>query len=210
LSAGGEKVYIAGPMTGYPAFNFPAFHEAQKWLEGHGYEVFNPALADGGDTSKSWDYYLRRDIPALCECDLLVALPGWARSRGAVVEVAVARMLGIPCLAFETMSPLGAAEPEPILHEASRLVHGDRNRDYTHPWDDFTRVGRIWGALLNQDPISPRLVGCMLAGLKLSRESQVPKRDNRVDLAGYAECLEMVDERERQAQSVTSTDNRED
>lgn len=45
------KVYIAGPMTGLPEFNFPLFFEAEELLKGHGFEVINPAREDGIDTS---------------------------------------------------------------------------------------------------------------------------------------------------------------
>ena len=35
-----------------------------------------------------------------------------------------------------------------ILTEAQGLVHGDRNSDYGHPLDDFSRTAAIWTALL--------------------------------------------------------------
>lgn len=42
------KVYLSGPMTGYPNFNFPAFNErAAEWRR-EGWDVFNPAETDGG------------------------------------------------------------------------------------------------------------------------------------------------------------------
>ena len=37
------RVYIAGPMTGLPAFNYPAFHAAAATLRQAGYVVENPA-----------------------------------------------------------------------------------------------------------------------------------------------------------------------
>lgn len=87
------------------------------------------------------------------------------------------------------------AEPESALAEAQRLVHGDRGIDYGHPADDFTRTGRMWGAILGRDDIHPALVGLCMAAVKISREVNHPKRDNRVDLAGYAETVQMVRER---------------
>ena len=41
----GDKVYIAGPMSGYEEFNFPAFNKAEELLrKSYGYEhVVNPA-----------------------------------------------------------------------------------------------------------------------------------------------------------------------
>lgn len=85
--------------------------------------------------------------------------------------------------------------PETALEEAQRLVHGNRGEDYGHPADDFTRTGRMWGAILDRDDVPPELVGLCMAAVKISREVNKPKRDNRVDLAGYAETVEMIHQR---------------
>lgn len=78
------------------------------------------------------------------------------------------------------------------LEEAQSLVHGDRGDDYGHPIDDFTRTGRMWGAILDLPDVPPEKVGLCMAAVKISREVNKPKRDNRVDLAGYAETVDMV------------------
>lgn len=85
---------------------------------------------------------------------------------------------------------------ETILEEAQRLVHGDRGGDYGHPIDDFTRTGRLWGAILGlPGPVPPETVGLCMAAVKISREVNRPKRDNRVDAAGYLETVQMIHER---------------
>jgi hypothetical protein len=91
------------------------------------------------------------------------------------------------------------AANESALEEAQRLVHGDRGADYGHPIDDYTRTGRMWGAILGIGDIDPRICCLMMAAVKISRECNKPKRDNRVDLAGYAECAQMI--ADRQAES---------
>ncbi len=54
------------------------------------------------------------------------------------------------------------------------------------------------------DPIPPELVGLMMVGVKISREVNHPKRDNRVDGAGYFNCVDMViEERARRASLPT-------
>lgn len=81
---------------------------------------------------------------------------------------------------------------ESILEEARRLVHGDRGESYGHPVDDFSRTGRIWGAILGIPDVTAEQVALCMAAVKISREVNQPKRDNRVDIAGYAETLDMV------------------
>ncbi len=80
---------------------------------------------------------------------------------------------------------------ESILHEAHTLVHGVRGEDYGHPYHDFSRTAKIWSAILGVD-VTPEQVALCMIGVKISRECNRPKRDNRVDIAGYAEALDMV------------------
>ncbi len=80
---------------------------------------------------------------------------------------------------------------ESILFEAHNLVHGVRGEDYGHPYHDFSRTAKIWSAILGVD-VTPEQVALCMIGVKMSRECNRPKRDNRVDIAGYAEALDMV------------------
>jgi hypothetical protein len=82
-----------------------------------------------------------------------------------------------------------------ILEEASRLVHGDRGGNYGHPFDDFTRTAAIVNPILAyklKEPLIAEDVVKVLLAVKLSRETNRAKRDNRVDGAGYFEVLDMV------------------
>jgi hypothetical protein len=92
---------------------------------------------------------------------------------------------------------------ETILEEAQRLVHGDRGNAYGHPIDDFTKSALIMTAVL-YDKLKPgeqvvaEDVPLLMQGVKISRETNKPKRDNRTDGAGYWETLDMVrSERQR-------------
>lgn len=86
------KVYIAGPMTGLPELNFPAFHRVAARLRAQGHEVANPAEINA-DPTMGWNTCMRRDIPELVTCDAIVLLPGWERSKGATLEHHIARAL---------------------------------------------------------------------------------------------------------------------
>jgi hypothetical protein len=81
-----------------------------------------------------------------------------------------------------------------IAEEAQSLTSGDRHEAYGSANVIFTRLGRIWGAMLNIPDIPPQTVALMLAAHKISRETHRSKRDNRVDIIGYTilsdQCLE--------------------
>ena len=73
-----------------------------------------------------------------------------------------------------------------ILAEAEAIVHGDRQADYGTPLENHSRTAALWSAYLGH-PVTARQV-CMLNILqKISRDVHHSKRDNLVDIAGYAE-----------------------
>lgn len=78
-----------------------------------------------------------------------------------------------------------------ILEEANGLVHGDRQAAYGHPLDDFSRTAKLWSAILGHE-VTPEQVGLCMCAVKISRQVNKPKRDNLVDLAGYAATVQMV------------------
>lgn len=87
---------------------------------------------------------------------------------------------------------------ETILEEAARLVNGPRLQEYGHPKESFQDIADVWNILLSgkigNDKIGPHdVIKCMMA-LKLCRTKQSGGRDNFVDLAGYAQCWELVNE----------------
>lgn len=88
------RVYIAGPMTGMPDYNYPAFNRAATDLLSFGHEPVNPARR-GVVEGWSWSDYLRPAIRDLTTCDGVVLLPGWEASRGATLEAHIATALGI-------------------------------------------------------------------------------------------------------------------
>ena len=97
------RCYLSGPMTGRTDHNYPAFHAAAADLRAWGFEVINPADAFDGDTTLPWSTYIREDIDVLLGVDCVAALPGWERSRGALLEVTIAAALDLPI--FEARDP---------------------------------------------------------------------------------------------------------
>ena len=107
-----RRVYVAGPMSGLPEFNYPAFFDAAKRLRALGYEVACPAEVDAGDQERDWAWYMRQDLHLLIDCDAVVTLPDWQRSRGASLEVFVAAQLGLDVLPLDAVLSPPAAQPQ--------------------------------------------------------------------------------------------------
>lgn len=89
-----KRIYIAGPMTGLPLFNYPAFNTAAQRLRAMGFEVENPA-ENPEPKCGTWLGYMRMAIRQLVTCDGVALLPGWRGSRGARIERWLAGMLGL-------------------------------------------------------------------------------------------------------------------
>lgn len=88
------RVYLAGPMTGLPDFNFPAFHAEATILRYQGLTVINPA-EHGIVKGAEWADYLRHDIAGLVSCERIHLLQGWEKSKGARLEFQIATELGM-------------------------------------------------------------------------------------------------------------------
>jgi len=97
------RLYIAGPMTGYPQYNFPVFFDAERVLQAQGHEVVNPARMDveiDGFDARVEDReppltraeYMARDLPEVLKSDAIVLLPGWEKSDGARLEALIAAL----------------------------------------------------------------------------------------------------------------------
>jgi len=115
------KAYLAGPMSGIPEFNYPAFHAEAATLRAKGYAVFSPAEIDivyhGKDISRGnasgcilrakeehgFDRKkaLWRDLEQIFWADehrgvdIVFMMPGWEKSTGATLEHAAAKALGL-------------------------------------------------------------------------------------------------------------------
>lgn len=82
---------------------------------------------------------------------------------------------------------------ESILEEAQRIVHGERQTDYADPVINFKRISDIASAVRGKDL---DMLDCVtvLVATKLARQQNKHKRDNLVDLAGYAYIWHAIEE----------------
>lgn len=105
------KLYLAGPMSGIPQFNFPAFEEAAVVLRRLGFEITSPAEMDKARNPEAyelarrspdgkwqpdvtggltWAQILAGDIVIVSDqVDGVVLMPGWEKSSGARLETFV-------------------------------------------------------------------------------------------------------------------------
>jgi hypothetical protein len=113
-------VYISGPMTGIENDNIKAFNRAerdlrqafkcQKYLEvinpikiagkvRNSFRELNKIIIQSDPSYKklipSWADYMRMDIVYLCQCTHVLFLEGYQDSRGAVMEMYIAKKLNI-------------------------------------------------------------------------------------------------------------------
>lgn len=147
-------VYLAGPMSGYPQFNYPAFHKAAKELRDAGYTVVSPAEQDPPDmqkeamqsvdglvdgkmpidnpgttiTGETWGDCMARDVKLIFhQCDGVVVLPGWEKSRGARLEVFLANLCGRSVNVYRgdgRVEPMGEGEYLRGISGASAVLTG--------------------------------------------------------------------------------------
>ena len=111
-----NKIYIAGPMRGYPNWNYQAFSDAESHLKKLGWcNVVNPSTLDdnyedtkGLGAPEDFDPYkneshqdanrriMKRDVDVICDdCIAIYMLRGWESSKGACAEFYLAASIGL-------------------------------------------------------------------------------------------------------------------
>jgi hypothetical protein len=202
-------------MRGIEKYNFPAFDAAAEQLYNQGWDPVNPADLDRAlgydpdEAPEGFDWTLipaelplkdivKKDLEALQQCDAIYMLPGWERSKGAKAELAVAIWLDLEVLFEGDSTEFDDGEEEhDVLMIAYRLTSGDRQASYGPPDQDFARTAGMWNSLFGDKLIGkfePKDVALAMILLKASRQIHQKKRDNWVDIAGYARCGAICDE----------------
>lgn len=87
------KTYLSGPMAGYPEYNYPAFKKEAQLLRSRGIDVEDPSdnyLPEGSP----WSEWMKLALIQMAKCNSIHMLEGHSKSRGATLELLIARELG--------------------------------------------------------------------------------------------------------------------
>lgn len=89
-------------------------------------------------------------------------------------------------------------ENKSILSEAEEIVNGSRHSDYGDAANNFHRIANIVNSMYPQLNINAQQCCAVLMAVKLIREGFRHKRDNLVDLCGYAHIMNEINDRKNE------------
>ncbi len=90
------KVYISGKITGLDYQEaFDIFEKAELEVKNLGGTPINPMKICENNPNWSWEDYMEKDLGALLRCEGIYMLKNWGNSRGARIEYAVAKEMGL-------------------------------------------------------------------------------------------------------------------
>jgi hypothetical protein len=146
-----HMVYIAGPMTGIPDLNEPAFLATRSVLQQSGYTVIDPIFINMSfmgqphpkDEPTKNAPGLRADLLALTLVDGICLLPGWEKSRGARLEVAIAITFRLAFVHWQTGEVV--ARPRHVVVTHGYGEEEDQRPGTIHDWErailQLTEIG---------------------------------------------------------------------
>lgn len=102
--------------------NLRRFYEAEERLCELGFQAVNPIpLHKSNDLPSTshelWAMYLKQDIKALVDCDIIFLMAGWDGSRGARLELHIANELGLEVMYESDLSVRMPAPETPVPSE---------------------------------------------------------------------------------------------
>lgn len=87
------KLYLCGKVTGDAHYR-DKFLDGENELYEAGFYPVNPAACIPPETG--WKEAMRKAVSLMLQCDGVALLPDWKESKGAKVEVTLAKSIGIP------------------------------------------------------------------------------------------------------------------
>lgn len=100
---------------------------------------------------------------------------------------------------FKELGDSKEKEEQTILDEAKAIVEGSRQSDYGDPVESFDKIAKV-ASMITGGNLSPKECCAVLMAVKIVRESFKHKRDNLVDLCGYAHIMNEINESEKKGE----------
>lgn len=100
---------------------------------------------------------------------------------------------------FKEIIDMNEENKQSILDEAKAIVEGSRQSDYGDPVESFERIAKTASMIAGMD-LSPKECCAVLMAVKIVRERYRHKRDNLVDLCGYAHIMNEINESEKKGE----------
>ena len=145
------KYYLAGPMTGYPKFNFPLFTKVTADLREKGMEIVSPVETDEPDMQEiawkskdgthdeqfkeTWGQVLAKDVELIADhIDGIILLPDWQKSKGARLECFVGLGCKLPISLWREGNDLQPVTASYLLDEIRWQVAMDYDGGPKEGW----------------------------------------------------------------------------
>lgn len=168
------NVYLAGPMEGEPEHGYPVFNEVEAYINAHGLTVYdgsdirpeglnvvNPARNFDGNPNLPRAQYFRQDLPQVALADIIVLLPGYAKSKGTDLEIRCGEETGAVFFeAYKTRS--GWAFLQANLSELVRYEPKKDLNSLTDPGEIAAEIRSQWEQRpgnVSGEPVEPTLSG---------------------------------------------------
>lgn len=124
-----KKVYISGKITGVIDFNRKKFEDAEARLRERGYIPINPHKVLPFSNTRTWNDYMKADIKALMDCDMIAVLDDWKQSKGALIEVKLALSVGLPMMCAHTFEMLECEDATKMKRISNKHVMKEVKRE---------------------------------------------------------------------------------
>ena len=138
------KIYLSGKITGDPDYA-RKFREAGNLLNEAGYEPLNPAAIVL--EKEGWQNAMKQAVRLMLLGDGVALLPGWKKSRGAKIEAALAKAIGMPAKPVEEWLKGNELKPCPFCGEIQKIIeHCDFKGKKTYYINHICGIGRSTSA----------------------------------------------------------------
>lgn len=195
-----RKIYIAGPMTGLPGFNYAEFDKAAAKLRAEGiWEVVSPAEIGnryGAPEAINADPKLlaavvAAETHALAECEAIYLLPCWNKSVGARRELAQAIENGAE-IVLDYSAPEYEAERDALFVKVDPEIVQYLETALPHMMDCLKKCEEKRDRYISaRDSIQIEVVKETESAERLTREINAAKK--------YIRCKRTVDEERTKA-----------